>query len=484
MTDEEHAAVQAENEEQLKSGAAPAEQPAQADAADNFGVSPEDNFSGGFEDNFGLGDSLLSNGSLPPPPPAPKKKAPAPPVTPRNREETPPQASILSADPSSLSAAASAPSLSDADGEPVISVNTGGGKANVSVAAPGASGVISVNTGSTKSGVSVASGDVLSVSSDDSGEHKPTREEDLFDRFQLMHVPPTVCKYVDRFRPYLAQHPDALKELEPLLCDEASVEAVRLGMKRLEAFPPSEFADMIFYRPIGMSTDGERKDWGDHLKKFSEYAELAKGEYPYFDPSQFFYRHGAIYLDSAVTDRLAGGIFYQCGAFCGASVIVMNQYKPEKIYAFEPANGPSPFLQTNIVRSGLADVVDLYQLFIADRTGKAIIPDRDKDGNPCKTEVRVAPLDLFAQKKSIPGRVAWIQGDVSGMGLRMIRGAEQIIKRDKPLITVAIHHSPDEFFGIAPLLHEWAPEYKLMVRRCQCNLTTPYSGITLIAYVP
>ena len=480
MTDEEQAAVQAENEERNPETAS-AEQSGQTDAADNFGVSPEDNFAGGFEDNFGLGDSLLSNGTLPTPPPAPKKKAPAPPVTPRNREETQPRTSVLPTDPSSLSAAASAPSPADHDGEPVISVNAAGAKPK---AASGGSGIISVNTAPAPANVSVAaSRDVLSVSSDEE-EHKPTREEDLFDRFQLMHVPPTVCKYVDRFRPYLAQHPDALKELEPLLCDEASVETVRLGMKRLEAFPTSEFVDMMFYRPIGMSTESERRDWDAHLKRFSEYAELAKGEYPYFDPSQFFYRHGAIYLDSAVTDRLAGGIFYQCGAFCGASVIVMNLYKPEKIYAFEPANGTSPFLQTNIVRSGLADKVDLYQLFIADRTGKAIIPDRDKDGNPCKTEARVAPLDLFAQKKSIPGRAAWIQGDVSGMGLHMIRGAEQMIKRDKPLITVAIHHSPDEFFGIAPLLHEWAPEYKLMVRRCQCNLTTPYSGITLIAYVP
>ena len=132
MTDEEQAAVRAENEEQPKSGSAPAEQTAQtnSDAADNFGMSPEDNFSGGFEDNFGLGDSLLSNGTLPPPPPAPKKKAPAPPVTPRNREAEQPQSSVsvLSADPSSLSAAATAPSLSDDDGEPVISVNAGGAK--------------------------------------------------------------------------------------------------------------------------------------------------------------------------------------------------------------------------------------------------------------------------------------------------------------------------------------------------------------------
>ena len=43
---------------------------------------------------------------------------------------------------------------------------------------------------------------------------------------------------------------------------------------------------------------------------------------------------------------------------------------------------------------------------------------------------------------------------------------------------------PEEFFGIAPLLKEWVPEYKLMVRRCQCNPAIPYGDITLIANIP
>jgi len=66
----------------------------------------------------------------------------------------------------------------------------------------------------------------------------------------------------------------------------------------------------------------------------------------------------------------------------------------------------------------------------------------------------------------------------------VVKGAEKIIKRDKPLITVGIYHHPEEFFEIAPLLHEWVPEYKFLVRRCQCNPGITYSGITLIAYIP
>ena len=428
MTEEEQAARNAEDQkENTVTENAAAETAAAETDANNFGEDPADNNFGevaepaGFEDNFGLGDQQLSAGTIPSPPPVPKKKE-IPPVTPRNREED------------TLSGAAPRP-----------------------VAAPSAGA--------------------------EHPERKLTREEELFERFQLMRVPEKFCQYTLWFRGYLIQHPDALKTLEPMLCDEASVQAVRLGINRLGAFPVPEFRNVSFYYPMGMTTEGERKDWQEHVKRFPEYAKLANGKFPYFDPPQFFYRHGAVFLDKAVTDRLEGGIFYQCGAFCGASLIVMNQYKPAKMYAFEPSEANTLFLQQNVTRAGLKNL-EMYSLCISDKPGKVILQDRDREGKPCRTEAPVASLDMFEQKKSVTGRVAWIQADVNGMSLRVVRGAEKMIKRDKPLITVAIYHNPEEFFGIVPLLHEWVPEYKFMVRRCQCNPRVTYSEITLIAYVP
>ena len=423
MTDEEQATPNAENQTEktvTETGAAETD-------ANNFGEDSADNFGGaaeaasGFEDNFGLGDHQLSAGTIPSPPPVPKKKD-VPPVTPRNREAE------------TLSGAAPGPAA-----------NAGMGQADPN--------------------------------------RKKTREEDLFEKFQLMRVPEKFCQYTMWFRSYLFQHPDALKTLETMLCDEASVAAVRLGIKRLGAFPSPEFRNVSFYYPMGMTTEAERKDWQEHVKRFPEYAKLANGTYPYYDPSQFYYRHGVIYLDKAVTDRLEGGIFYQCGAFCGASLIMMNQYKPAKMYAFEPTLGNTMFLQQNVARAGLKKL-EMYSICISDQKGKVFIQDSDREGKPCKTEAPVATLDMFEEKKSVTGRVAWIQADVNGMSLRVVRGAEKMIKRDKPLITAAIYHNPEEFFGIVPLLHEWVPEYKFMVRRCQCNPRITYSEITLIAYIP
>ena len=481
MTDEEKAAVEVENSTEQT----PAEPAAPADDGNNFGESAEDNFGGGFEDNFGLGDDALAAGTIPQAPSAVKKKPPVPPVSPRNRDDA--ASTIFSNDPSSLANTASAPgSVLDEDDEqePVLSVNTGMAPKNAS-AVSGGSGVISVNTGAGKTSPE-KSGGTISVNSDMDEEKPKSREDALFEQFQLMRVPPKVCKYAARFRVYLPQHPDAVKILEAMFeGDEASIGAIHRGLKCLEAFPTPDFANVMFYYPLGLTTEDERKDWDAFINNYEEYVKLTKGEYPYFDPSQFYYRHGATFLDQAVTDRLAGGVFYQCGAFCGASLIAMSQYKPAKMIGFEPSEGNVMFLQANLARAELEKTceLDMYKLFMAERAGRVAMQDRDKDGKPCRTEVQATSLDIFEQKKSVEGRVAWIQADVGGMGRRVILGAEKMIKRDKPLVTVAIHHNPEEFFGIAPLLKEWVPEYKLMVRRCQCNPAIPYGDITLIAYI-
>ena len=472
MADEEQAAaVQAEHQENGR----PAETAA-ADDAGNFGEGPADNDFGedagnGFEDNFGLGDAAQTLASIPAPPPAPRKKEPAPPVTPRNREPENAPGGLETEGNDFLS-----PGLRTDSPDSISVTPHAGASDNISVG-PRASSPGTISIGE-RPKEKVA--DTISVGPD---TEKKTREEELFEKFHLLRVPRKVCEFAAKFRPYLAQHPEAQGNLEAMLGDDASVEAVRLGLKRLEAFPAPEFRDLMFFQPAAMLTDSERADWKAHLAQYPEYAKLTDGEYSFYDPPQFFYRHGAIYLDPAVTDRLAGGIFYQCGAFCGASLIAMNRYKPEKMYGFEPSMGHMMFVQTNVAHAKLKNL-ELYRMCIADREDKVTWPDRDRDGKPCTTEVVMAYLDLFEQKKAVKGRAAWIQADVGGMGLRVIRGAEKMIKRDKPLITVGIYHDPEEFFGIAPLLREWVPEYKFMVRRCQCTPVSTYSEITLIAYIP
>ena len=290
MTDEEKAAVEAEDTPEQTSAetvSAPAENTpeqtsaetvsAPADDGNNFGESAEDNFGGGYEDNFGLGDDALAAGTIPQVPSSVKKKPAVEPVKPRNREDA--ASAILSADPSALANAASVPSGSvldeDDEQEPVLSVKTGMVPKDVDLS--GGAGVISVNTGA-KTVSAEKSGGTISVNSDLDEEEKPkSREDALFEQFQLMRVPQNVCKYVARFLAYVPRHQEALKELEAMFeGDEASIKAIRLGLKRLEAFPTPDFANVMFYYPLGMTTEEERKDWEAFTGNYEEYVKHSR----------------------------------------------------------------------------------------------------------------------------------------------------------------------------------------------------------------
>ena len=188
MTDEETTTAAAPTEEpsnQNNPAVTATEQAQQAESAatesnfgadeDNFGAG-EDNF-GGFEDNFDLGEQQQAAGTIQPPPSATPKK-PVEPVGKRTE-----------------------------------------------------SGVSATMTGHAMPGAVPA--ELPPQNAPDANAKPGTKEEQLFKQFGLLHVPPKFCDYSLGFRLYMANHPTALKTLEPLLADEASVNAVRLGLRRI-----------------------------------------------------------------------------------------------------------------------------------------------------------------------------------------------------------------------------------------------------------
>ena len=65
------------------------------------------------------------------------------------------------------------------------------------------------------------------------------------------------------------------------------------------------------------------------------------------------------------------------------------------------------------------------------------------------------------------------------MGLKMIRGAEQTICRDQPILTIAVYHCPDELFGIPEILKSWGLKYTFRYEFLEPEMTRE---LTLIAY--
>ena len=67
--------------------------------------------------------------------------------------------------------------------------------------------------------------------------------------------------------------------------------------------------------------------------------------------------------------------------------------------------------------------------------------------------------DLCAAEK-----VTLIKMDIEGSEQEALRGAEKVIKRDKPRLAICIYHKPEDFYEIPLMIKAMVPEYKLYIR--------------------
>lgn len=189
-----------------------------------------------------------------------------------------------------------------------------------------------------------------------------------------------------------------------------------------------------------------------------------------FQSEIFYFKNGLKFLDeNIVKEHLGERDVIDGGACSGDSTLMFSEFDfVNKVYAFEPVKKSFDNLQKTLELNHCTKA-EAVHAGLSDGDANAQIM-----GELCKT----VSIDSFAKDK----KIGCIKLDVEGMETKVINGALNTIKRDKPLLLVCLYHSPKDFFGIKKTIEKLKLGYKFMV----CD-TEPCNGavgihLMLIAY--
>ena len=244
-------------------------------------------------------------------------------------------------------------------------------------------------------------------------------------------------------------------------------------------YVPPEFKNNFFYnhrREFYFPFDGD-------IKEIRRTGRLFKRKYGIYDvgPEVYYYNHGIYFLDEHYRSMIEGNCIIDAGAYKGESLIALLKYNPSRIISFELSPKNYKNIVANLERNNIPD--ECYVLVqgglgaaeedvFIDDIGNAIASKNNKGNLLC----HIMTVDNYIN--SNPIKVGMIKADIEGAGLELIKGAIETIKRDRPLICIAVYHNADEFLGIPKFIQEMNLGYKFVLRSLSPD--SPSGEITLI----
>jgi FkbM family methyltransferase len=281
--------------------------------------------------------------------------------------------------------------------------------------------------------------------------------------------------------------------------DKESIETIDLITERnFHVFPQQKYIDYFLINHRGLMTDKE------HIRPQYDMQSLREIRDKYHLPDNYFpettvmtYHSGLTLLPDNVQKTVNGRDVIDGGALCGDSSLMFCPYSPGKVYAFEPH--PQNFHNlVNVVKANkLSDVIIPVNLGLGDKSESSKLfcydggvvssnmggMSHSMSARDKVTEVpmNVTTIDEFSAEHDLD--VALIKLDIEGNELATIRGAINTIKKCRPILLIALYHTPQDFFEIKPIIEHLNPDYKFMIRKLSFTEYELVTELTLIGYV-
>jgi FkbM family methyltransferase len=218
-------------------------------------------------------------------------------------------------------------------------------------------------------------------------------------------------------------------------------------------------------------------------RKDKHYVLLNENKYVlpinHFEPVVFYHKYGIQELPSYVKGIMSEKDIIDAGAFIGDSALVLNELRPRRVFAFEPLKENVKLLRKTIELNDLKNVVVVEKGLASEECFSHIVPmSFGSFIGSSGEEIKLTTIDNFVSRNSLD--VGLIKMDIEGYELEAIRGAENTIRNEKPVLIISLYHTGEEFFEVPKLLKSWIPKYKF--RFLNLNRTHATFEKVLIAY--
>ena len=228
------------------------------------------------------------------------------------------------------------------------------------------------------------------------------------------------------------------------------------------------------------------KDNADKIKSVRNLLEHDSKSLAVFDAkieSSFFGQHiplenlqeGDQYFPKDIISLRPKEVFVDCGAYDGGTTLDFIRRVPRRYgymhsyyaYALEP--DPSKYkLTKTVLEFNQAKNYDVFNVGAYEREGETSF-ERNSYGGKISTDgdVRLPVTTLDALLYDKPKQPTFIKMDIEGAELQALRGAYNIIKRNKPTLAVCVYHGdPNLQLWEVPLwINENFPDYNLYMRQ-------------------
>ena len=198
----------------------------------------------------------------------------------------------------------------------------------------------------------------------------------------------------------------------------------------------------------------------------------------HFESVIFYYK----YCLSEVTelDKVRGKTIIDAGAYIGDTALLFSELEPSKIISFEPIPENAELCEQTILLNKLSNIVleraalgakkGIIGIYSAGE-GSTFFPRKeDEPFYKEKVEVPVVTLDEYVDENNL--EVGLIKMDIEGAEPDCLKGAMQVITKQRPILLICIYHNKNDFFGIKPMLESWGINYQYKIRKPTTNNAT------------